>query len=106
MPGGPPVSPGQSTSPRLPDFETEIVLVAVLGIEYGDSRMRIVDVRREANDLFVKLHIDDSANPTDSAGGRADAVIVNRADLPPLDRLQVHFVNEFYEAMGRVETSR
>ncbi|MBI3960965.1 MAG: hypothetical protein HY328_19305, partial [Chloroflexi bacterium] len=103
LPGG---SPGQVSIPLLPDFAQEIVLVAILGVDRVGESVQIVDVRQEANDLFVKVRIQPQVSRIVLAEGGVDAVVVRRASLPLLDDLTVHFVDEFYQLLDVTDRER
>lgn len=94
-PGAAPSSPGgQTPAVIIPDFAEDVVLVAILGADQMGESVRIMDVRLEATDLFVKVSIQRSTSRILPAEARAEAVIVRRQWLPPLSSLNIHFVDE------------
>ena len=95
LPGGLPVSPAV----LLPDFAEEIVLVAILAGDQPGETVKIVDVRLEATDLYIKVRIQPQTSRLLPLEARSDAVTVRRELLPPLSSLHLHFVDEAYQLL-------
>ena len=89
-----------------PDFAEDVVLVAILGADRLGQSVQIVDVRQEANDLWVKVRINSLSSRAISSDGGADGVVVRRDALPALDSLVIHFVDDFYQALDVEDNSR
>lgn len=89
-----------------PDFAEDVVLVAILGADRLGQSVQIVDVRQEANDLWVKVRINSLSSRAISSDGVADGVVVRRDALPALDSLVIHFVDDFYQALDAEDNSR
>ncbi|HRJ42665.1 MAG TPA: hypothetical protein PL105_12345, partial [Caldilineaceae bacterium] len=90
-----PVSPAV----LLPDFAEEIVLVAILAGDQPGETVKIVDVRLEATDLYIKVRIQPQTSRLLPLEARSDAVTVRRELLPPLSSLHLHFVDEAYQLL-------
>ena len=105
-----PVVPGglseQVALPILPDFSQEVVLVAILGADRMGESVQIVDVRRDADDLFVMVRIQPQVSRILLAEGGVDAVIVPRDFLLRLEDMTVHFVDESYQLLTITGTER
>jgi len=93
------------TEPIIPNFAEQIVLVAILGGDLAGESVQIVDVRQEANDLYVKVRISPQTSRSLLAESATDAVIIRRDGLPSLDALTVHFVDNAYQLL-QDETAR
>jgi len=98
-PGDPPVSPGEMKTVVNPDFAEEIVLVAILGADRLGESVEIVDVRQDANELWVKVRIHPQSSRAILSGGVADGVVIRRDALSAADSLIVYFVDEFYQTV-------
>ena len=104
--GGSPVSPGQTTAAASPDFAEEIVLVAILGIDRLGESVQIVDVRQEANEVWVKVRIYSQSGRAALSDSAADGVVIRRDALSAADSLIVYFVDEFYQTVEAETPSR
>lgn len=104
--GGLPVALGEATALVNPDFAEEIVLVAILGADRLGKSVQIVDVRQEANELWVKVRINSQSSRAILSDGAADGVVIRRDALPALDSLVIHFVDEFYQTVEAEDVSR
>lgn len=82
------------------------MLVVILGADRLGQSVQIVDVRQEANDLWVKVRINSLSSRAISSEGTVDGVVVRRDALPALDSLVIHFVDEFYQAVEAEDISR
>ncbi len=114
MPDSPPAPPEETkgkmaaevTASVKPDFAEDVVLVAILGADRLGQSVQIVDVRQEANELWVKVRINPLSGRAILSDGVADGVVVRRDALPALNSLVVHFVDDFYEALDVEDNSR
>ena len=104
--GGLPIAPGQTTAPVNPDFAQEIALVAILGADRLGEAVQIVDVRQEANELWVKVRLYSQSSRAILPVSVADGVVIRRDGLPALDSLLLHFVDEFYQTVEVEAASR
>lgn len=89
-----------------PDFDEQVVLAVLLSADKIGQNVEIVDVRQEANELFVKVRISGQGSRAALPQTAQTAVIVRPQSLPPLVDLTVHFVDDFYQPLQPGDAER
>lgn len=80
--------------------------MAIPGMDRLGESVQIVDVRQEANEIWVKVRFAPQSSRAALPDSLSDAVVIRRDGLPILDSLVVYFVDELYQAVEPESASR